>query len=83
MSAWVHDERVLAVMRAYVTAVNRLEHVVGRAGAIDLVAVEAADRDSAAAAAAFEQALLERGWQPPPAGTGQAVAPSALAGLCL
>ncbi len=71
MGSWTSDRQLLALMRGYVVATNRLEVLEARSAVFEagvrvdtdeLRAVRAAQRD---AARSFEEALLARGWQIP------------------
>ena len=73
MASWTNDSRLHTLMRAYVSAVARLDDA-GKTGApadeLDRLRDEKRD-----AARAYEQALLARGWQIP----GLAIGPLARA----
>lgn len=58
------DRRLVETMRILVTATNRLQHVEGQDGR-DLGLLEQVSAEQRAAAAAFQDALLERGWRRP------------------
>ena len=58
------DNRLVEAMRMLVTATNRLQHIEGQ-DRHDLGLLEQVSTDQRAAAAAFHEALLERGWRRP------------------
>lgn len=58
------DDRLTAAMRRYVTAANRMEHLSGRSNR-DLALLEQVDQQLREAAAALQEALVERGWRRP------------------
>jgi len=58
------DDRLMATMRSFVTASNRLENLVGRQGS-DLMLMEQVSEDLRLAGIALREALVARGWQSP------------------
>jgi hypothetical protein len=58
------DRRLVDAMRLLVTATNRLQHVEGLERR-DLGLLEQVSSEQRAAAAALQEALLERGWRRP------------------
>lgn len=73
MASWTNDGQLHALMRAYLSAVSRLDEAIqdGRPDA----ELEKLRTDKRSAARAYEEALLARGWQIP----GLAIGPLARA----
>ncbi len=74
MASWTNDMQLHALMRAYVAAVAELEQA--RDDGLPAADVERLRTEKRAAAQAYEEALLARGWQIP----GLAIGPLARAG---
>ena len=74
MASWTNDSQLHALMRAYLAAVAQLEQA--RDDALPDADVERLRSEKRAAAKAYEEALLARGWQIP----GLAIGPLARAG---
>jgi hypothetical protein len=74
MASWTNDSQLHALMRAYLAAVAQLEQA--RTDGTPDTEVERLRTDKRAAARAYEEALLARGWQIP----GLAIGPLARAG---
>jgi len=64
MSSWTNDSNLVELMRNFVVATNRIRYAQAHPET-EHAAAAALRREQVAAAAAFEQALLERGWQVP------------------
>lgn len=64
MGSWTSDQQLIALMRAYVVASNRLENFAGRPDIADEV-VDACRVAQRRAAVEYEEALVARGWQIP------------------
>ncbi|MGB8652300.1 MAG: hypothetical protein WCD35_16765 [Mycobacteriales bacterium] len=58
------DDRLVEAMRTFVTASNRLDHLVGKADA-DLRLLEQVSEQKRAAGQALQEALVQRGWRCP------------------
>ena len=58
------DDKLIDSMRLFVTATNRLKHLSGQ-DRIDMRTLDQVGEDQRQAAAALQQALLERGWRRP------------------
>ena len=58
------DDRLVEVMRAFVTATNRVQNLSGRE-TVDLRALESAEQECRDAGTALQEALVERGWRRP------------------
>lgn len=58
------DRRLVDAMRMLVTATNRLQHIEDQ-DRRDLGLLEQVSAEQRAASAAFQEALLERGWRRP------------------
>ena len=70
MSTLTFDDSVLAVMRKYITAVNRARHAQAQVQARPdstayMALLRELNQDEMAAEAAISAALISRGWQPP------------------
>jgi hypothetical protein len=64
MGSWTSDATLVEFMRAFVVATNRLRYAEQR-NEVDAPTMTALQRSQRAAAIAFEDAMLERGWQLP------------------
>jgi hypothetical protein len=64
MGSWTTDSTLVDFMRAFVVATNRLRYAEER-NEVDAATMTALQRSQRAAATAFEEAVLERGWQLP------------------
>ena len=64
MASWTNDGILLDLMRSVVVATNRLRYAEARAE-IDETTMTALRRSHATAAAALEDAFLQRGWHVP------------------
>ena len=64
MGSWTNDSILVNLMRDFVVATNRIRYAQTHPEKDD-VAVATLRREQIAAAAAFERALQERGWQLP------------------
>ena len=64
MGSWTNDSTLVNLMREFVVATNRIRYAQAHPET-EHAAVAALRREQVAVAAAFEQALLERGWQIP------------------
>ena len=73
MASWTNDSHIQALMRAYVAAASRLDDA--RAAGTDGDEIDRLQADKRAAARAYEEALVARGWQIP----GLAIGPLARA----
>ncbi len=73
MASWTNDSRLHALMRAYLTAVARLDLARENASTEDVV--DRLVNEKRVAAQAYEEALVARGWQIP----GLAIGPMARA----
>lgn len=58
------DDRLIAAMRDFVTATNRLENLAAR-GSSDLRLLEQISEERREAGEHLQQALVERGWRRP------------------
>ena len=58
------DDRLIAAMRDFVTATNRLENMAAR-GSTDLRLLEQVSEERRVAGEQLQQALVERGWRRP------------------
>jgi hypothetical protein len=58
------DDRLIAAMRDFVTATNRLENLAGR-GSTDLRVLEEVSEQRRQAGELLQDALVERGWRRP------------------
>jgi hypothetical protein len=63
MATWTNDPQLHSLMRAYVSAVARVD--AARAQQLPAADVERLESDKREAARAYEDALLARGWQIP------------------
>jgi hypothetical protein len=63
MGSWMNDNQLQTLMGSYLAAANRLDRATSD-GSIDEL-VEQLRTEKRAAARAYEQALLARGWQIP------------------
>jgi len=73
MASWTNDSRLHTLMRAYLTAVARLDLARENASTEDVV--DRLVNEKRIAAQAYEEALVSRGWQIP----GLAIGPMARA----
>lgn len=73
MASWTNDGRLHGLMRAYLSAVARLDQARENASPED--AIERLVTEKRIAAQAYEEALVARGWQIP----GLAIGPMARA----
>jgi hypothetical protein len=64
MGSWTSDATLVDCMRAFVVATNRLRYAEER-HEVDAPTMVALQRSQKVSAAAFETAMLERGWQLP------------------
>jgi hypothetical protein len=64
MGSWTTDATLVECMRAFVVATNRLRYAEER-NEVDAATMVALQRSQRGAAQAFEEAVLERGWQLP------------------
>jgi hypothetical protein len=64
MGSWANDHQLIALMRAYVVASNRVENLAGRSD-VPVEVVETCRAAQRQAAADYEEALLARGWHIP------------------
>ena len=58
------DDKLVDTMREFVTATNRLKHV-STQSQVDMRLLDQVGHDQRQAAAALQQALVERGWRRP------------------
>jgi hypothetical protein len=58
------DDKLVDTMRSFVTATNKLKHLSGQ-DRVDLRLLDQVGDDQREAAAALQQALVERGWRRP------------------
>lgn len=58
------DDKLVDTMRLFVTATNRLRHL-SEQERVDLTLLDQVGEHQRAAAAALQQALVERGWRRP------------------
>jgi hypothetical protein len=65
MGSWASDASLVDLMREFVVATNRLRYAEQHPDTTAHTVAAGLRRDQAAAAAAYEAALLERGWQIP------------------
>ena len=73
MASWTNDSHIQTLMRAYVAAASRLDDA--RAAGAEADEIDRLRADKRAAAHAYEEALVARGWQIP----GLAIGPLARA----